>query len=167
MNESRLMIVMDDSAWTLAALHLACAMARRGEATVLLLKMVPVRHPLLLGTEFGLLNFSDDEARILRDAWATAEDYSVSLDVQLFQYVSYWSGIVDAATQFGVTAVIARIPSSPIPYWQAFHHWWLRRQLARQQQLFLALDDLKPTLVWMPSITLQNDMARLLEKNRS
>jgi hypothetical protein len=166
MNESRLMIVLDDSAWTLAALHLACAMARRGEAAVLLLKMVPVRHPLLLGTEFGLLNFSDDEARVLRDMWATAEDYAVSLDVHLFQYVSYWPGMVDAAAQLGVTAVIARIPSSPIPYWQAFHHWWLRRQLARQQQLFYALDDLEPSLVWTPSVTLQNDMVRMLEENR-
>jgi hypothetical protein len=45
-----------------------------------------------------------------------AEDYGVSLDVRLFQYASYWSGVVDAAAQLGVTAVIACIPPSPIPY---------------------------------------------------
>jgi hypothetical protein len=118
----------------------------------------------LLGTDFGWLNFSDDEARILRDMPATAEDYGVALDVQLFQYASYWSGIVDAAAQLGVTAVIARIPPSPIPYWQALHRWWLRCRLAWQQQMFYALDDLKPSLIWTPSIALQNDMARLLQK---
>ena len=166
MNESRLMIVMGEKAWTLAALHLACAMSRCSAVSLLLLKMVPVRHPLLLGTECGLLNFSDDEARVLRDMWATAEDYAVSLDVQLFQYVSYWPGMVDAAAQLGVTAVIARIPPSLIPYWRAFQHRWLRRQLARQQQLFYALDDLESSPVWTPSVTLQNDMVRMLEENR-
>ena len=167
MNESRLMIVMGNKEWTRAALHLACAVARRGEASVLLLKMVPVRHPMMLGTESGYLDFTNVEAEALDDMSATAEDYGVSLHVQLFQYASYWTGMVDAAAQLGATAVIARIPPSPIPYWQAFHHWWLRRRLARQQQLFFALDDLKPSLVWTPSITLQNDMVRLLENHRS
>jgi hypothetical protein len=47
---------------------------------------------------------------------ATAEDYGVSLDVQLFQYTNYWSGVVDAAAQLNVTAVITHVPPSRIPY---------------------------------------------------
>ena len=50
MSQSRLLLVMSDSAWTSAALHLACAMARRRQTDIVLLKMVPVRHPVLLGT---------------------------------------------------------------------------------------------------------------------
>jgi len=167
MSKTRLMIVMGDKGWTLAALHLVCAMSRRDVAEVLLLKVIPVRHPLLLGTEAGFLDFAAEDAQALEEMAATAEDYGVSLKVELFQYANYWTGMVDAAAQLGATAVIARIPSSPIPYWQAFRHWWLRRRLAHQQQLFFALDDLKPSLVWTPSITLQNDMVRLLENHRS
>lgn len=167
MNKSRLMIVMNDSAWTLAALHLACAMARRGETEVLLLKMIAVRHPSFLGTEAGFLDFATEDAQLLEEMLATAENFGLSLDVWLFQYASYWSGVVEAAAQLSVTAVIARIPASPIPYWQMFCHRWLRRRLAQQQQLFFALEELEPSLVLMPSITLQNDMTRLWEQHQS
>ncbi len=167
MKKSRLMIIVGDRAWTLAALHLACAMSRRGETEVLLLKMIPVRHPALLGTEAGFLNFGAEEVLALEEMVATAEDYSVAVNVHLFQYANYWPGIVDAAAQLGATAVIARIPPSTFPYWQAFHRWWLRHRLTRQQQLFFALEDLKPSLVWTPSITLQNDIVHRLEQHQS
>ena len=167
MKKSRLMIIMGDRGWTQAALHLTCAMSRRGAAEVALLKMVPVRHPLLLGTEDGFVDFTTEDATALEEMAATAEDYGVSLDVQLFQYTNYWSGVVDAAAQLNVTAVIAHVPPSRIPYWHDFRHWWLRRRLARQHRLFFALDDLTPSLVWTPSITLQNNMARLLEYYKS
>lgn len=167
MSESRLMIVMGERNWTQAVLHLVCAMARRSGAEVLLLKMAPVRHPLLLGAAVSLPDFTAEDIQILADLAATAEDYGVSMHVQLFQYANYWPGVVDAAAQLGTTAVLAHIPSSPIPYWHDFRRWWLRRRLAGQQQLFLALDDLTPSLVWMPSVTLQNQMAQLLEKHPS
>lgn len=167
MNEPRLLIVMGDEDWTLAALHLACAMSRCSHTEVLLLKMIPVRHPSLLGTEAGFLDFVVEDMQALAEIVAAAEDYGVPLDVQLFQYASYWSGVVDAAAQLGATAVIAHIPPSPIPYIQTFRWWWLRYRLARQQQLFFPLDDLRPSLVWTPSITLQDDMAHLLEQRQS
>lgn len=158
------MIIMGNRNWTLAALHLACAMSRRDMADVLLLKMVPVRHPLLLGTEAGSLNFTSEDASALADMAATAEDYGVSLDIRLCQYATYWRAVVDAAEQLHVTAVIVHIPHTPIPYWRDFRRWWLRRQLARQQQLLLTLDDLAPSLTWTPSVTLQDDMVRTLDR---
>jgi hypothetical protein len=162
MVDCRLMIVMGERAWTLAALHLACAMARRGEASVVLLHMVPVMHPLMLGTAAGLFNFSDDADEALLEMAETAEDYGVSLDVWLFQYAGYWSGLVNAAAQVEATAVIAQIRPSPVPYWQVFRRKWLGRRLSRQGQLFFTLDDLKPSLVLTPSLNLQNRMARQL-----
>lgn len=162
MSKSRLLIVMGDRAWTLAALHLACAMSRRSQAEVVLLKMVPVRHPLLLGTDASLLNFTPEDAGDLSDMAATAEDYGVVLDVQLCSYANYWHAVTSAAEQLGVTAVIIHIPHSPIPYWGNLRRWLLRRQLARQQQLLFALDDLTPSLTWTPSIALQDDMVCLL-----
>ncbi len=167
MKKPRLMIIVGDRAWTLAALHLACAMSRRGETEVLLLKMIPVRHPALLGTEAGFLDFGAEDAAALEEMVATAEDYGVSVNVHLFQYTNYWPGIVDAAAQVQATAVIARIPPPTFSYWQKYRRWWLRRRLARQQQLFFALEDLQPSLIWTPSITLQNDISRILEQHRA
>ena len=86
MEKTRLMIVMDKRDWTLAALHLACAMSRRAQADLLLLKMVPVRHPAQLGTETGMLDFSDEDIAALEDMAATAEDYGVSLRRLVCQY---------------------------------------------------------------------------------
>jgi hypothetical protein len=94
---------------------------------------------------------------------ATAEDYSVALDVQLYPYAN-WHAVVGAAEQLGATAVIIHIPPSPIPYWSSLRRWLLRRRLARQQQLLFTLDDLSPSLTWTPSITLQDDMIRMLGK---
>lgn len=162
MNTSRLMIVMGETKWTLAALHLACAMSRRDQAELLLLKMLPARHPLLLGTPGGSLSFTVEDAQALANMAATAEDYGISLEVRHCQYANYWNAVVDAAAQLGVTAVLVHIPASPIPYWQAIRRQWLRRQLARQRQLLLTLDDLTPSLTWTPTITLPDDMAPTL-----
>jgi hypothetical protein len=90
---------------------------------------------------------------------ATAEDYGVSVNVQLFQYANYWPGIVDAAAQLGATAVIAHIPPSTFPYWQEFRPLVAAPAAGSAAAAVFPLEDLKPSLVWTPSITLQNDMA--------
>lgn len=159
MNKSRLMIVMGDRAWTLAALHLACAMSRRDQAELLLLKMVPVRHPLLLGSPTGSSDLTAQDAAALADMTATAEDYGVSLTVEICQYANYWHGMVDAAAQLEVTAVIIHIPHSSAPYRRNFRRWLLNHQLARQGCLLITLDDLTPSLTWTPSTTLQEETA--------
>jgi len=158
MNTSRLMIVMADARWTQAALHLACAMSRREQAELLLLKMLPVRHPLLLGTAGGSLSFTAVDAQLLKLMAMTAEDYGIPLEIRHCQYANYWHAVVDAAEQLAVTAVVVHIPPSPIPYWQEYRRWWLRHQLARQRQHLLTLDDLAPSLTYAPAITLSDDI---------
>jgi hypothetical protein len=128
--------------------------------------MVPARHPLLLGTPGGSFSFSAGDAQALEDMAATAEDYGVPLAVRRCQYANYWNAVVDVAGQLGVTAVLVHIPPAPIPYWQQFRRWWLRRQLARQRQLLITLDDLSPSLTWTPSITIPDDSAALLNGRR-
>jgi hypothetical protein len=162
MGKSRLMIVMGNRAWTLAVLHLACAMSRRNQVEVVLLKMVAVRHPLSLGTVPVSLDLTREDITDLADVAATAEDYGVFIDVEVCHYANYWHAVVDTARQLQVTAVLVHIPPTPIPLWGNLRRWLLRRQLARQQQLLFTLDDLAPSLTWTPSITLQDDMARML-----
>jgi hypothetical protein len=164
MDTSHLMIVMGDKAWTLAAMHLACAISRRSQTKIVLLKMVPVRHPQLLGTDAGSINVTPEDKAALSDMAATAEDYGVSIDLHLCQYANYWHAVVDVAEQLGVTAVIIHMPSSPLPQWR---RWLLSRQLARQQQLLLTLDDLTPSLTWAPSLTLQQDIVAKLDHHHT
>ncbi|MBK8902131.1 MAG: hypothetical protein IPM53_13180 [Anaerolineaceae bacterium] len=166
MSQSRLLIVMSDLAWTSAALHLACAMSRRRQTDIVLLKMVPVRHPALLGTEAGALDFTQDDADVLKDMTATAEDYGVCLQIQVCPYANYWHALVGAAEALGVTAVIAHISPTTLPYWHHVRRWLLNRQLARQNQLLLTLDDLIPSLTWTPSLTLQHDLAVKLDRHQ-
>lgn len=131
MGDSRLMIVMGERPWTLAALHLACAMSRREQTELRLLRMTPVRHPLLLGDAAGALSVTAEDTKALADMTATAEDYGVPLAVEICRYVNYWHGVVDAAEQLGATAVIIHIPHSSFPYRSNFRRWLLNRQLAR------------------------------------
>jgi hypothetical protein len=166
MNTSRLMIVAGEKAWTLAAMHLACAIARRSGLEVTLVKMIPVQHPLYLGTSAGMLNYSGTDTRSLKDMRETAEDYAITLNVQLFQYVNFWPGVADAARQLRPTAVIAQIPASPLPYLRELRQRWLRRKLAGQGQLFFTLDELTPSISWTPSMALQNDIAHSIEQHR-
>lgn len=156
------MIVMGDRAWTLAVLHLACAMSRRNEAEVVILKMVPVRHPLQLGSTPVSMDLTREDITDLADVAATAEDYGVFLNVQICHYANYWHAVADSARQLQVTAVLVHIPPTPLPFWRNFRRWLLRYQLARQHQLLVNLEDFTPSLTWTPSITLQNDMARRL-----
>lgn len=165
MSKSRLLIVMSDPAWTSAALHLACAMSRRRQTDIVLLKMVPVRHPLLLGTEAGTLDFTPADAKALNDMAATAEDYGVGLQIEVCQFANYWHAVVGAAEALAVTAVIAHISPITLPYWHLVRRWLLDRQLARQNQLLLTLDDLTPSLTWTPSLTLQHDLAVKLDRH--
>lgn len=157
MKKNRLMIVMGEHIWTLTTLHLACALSRRRGAEIILVKMVPVRHPLLLGTPAGSMSFTSEDAAVLEDLTATAEDYGVALDIQLCQYANYWAAVVDAAAQLNAAAVITHIPHLPLPYWHYFRRWWLRHQLARHQQKLLLIEELTPTLTWTPSLTWQEE----------
>lgn len=142
MTESRLIIVMDDRKWTSNALHKACALSRRSGAGIVLLKMVPVRHPLMLGDYAGYMDLSFNDTRALEEMAATAEDYGVPLDVRVFPYASYWPGIVDAAEQLRATVVVARVPPSHIPFWQKVRHGLLLRRLARQRQMLWGPEEL-------------------------
>ncbi|MEZ4592671.1 MAG: hypothetical protein R3D55_16225 [Chloroflexota bacterium] len=167
MSKSRLLIVMGDPAWSMAALHLACAMSRHRQTEIVLLKMVPVRHPVLLGTEAGTLNLTPEQAENLKDMAATAEDYGVCLQIQVCPYANYWPAVVGAAEMLVVTAVIIHIPHTALPYWHRVRRWLLYHQLARQNQLLLTLDDLTPSLTWTPSLTLQHDLAVRLERHHA
>lgn len=155
MNQCRLLLIVGEREWTMTAVHLACAMSRRNQTEVVLLNMMPVRHPLLLGTDASDLLFTAVDAATLAEMAATAEDYGVPLTVHRFAYANYWPAIVDAAEQLNVTAVIAHIPPSPLPYWTQIRRWWLQRQLTHHHQQLLTLEDLTPSLTWTPSITWQ------------
>lgn len=162
MKNTRLMIVMGEKAWTQAALHLACAMSRRSQVELLLLQMVPVKNPVLLGTTAGSLNLTPEDALGLAEMTATAEDYGVVLVAHQCQYANYWPAVVDAAMQLEATAVIVKMPSALFSPWQMLCRRLLHRRLARQGQLLITLDDLAPSLTWVPSITLQDDMTSKL-----
>jgi hypothetical protein len=112
------------------------------------------------------LDLTREDITDLADVAATAEDYGVFLDVRVCHYANYWHSVVDMAKQLEVTAVLVHIPNTPIPFWGNLRRWLLRRQLAQQQQLLVTLDDLTPSLTWTPSITLQDDMARMLGRMR-
>ena len=156
MPSTRIMIILGERPWTMQALHLACAMARRQEVTIVLVKMTPVIHPLLLGTEAGSLAFSWQDAQDLQDFAATAEDYGVAMQVEICQYANFIHAVVDAAEQLEITAVFATIPDGHFPPWSHLQRWWLRLQLTWHNHQLYTLEQTGGKLEWAPAILLSD-----------
>jgi hypothetical protein len=152
LDTSSIMVQIDEPAWTSAALHLACAVARTSCYELILIKMVPVSHVGWLGTEFGNLNFTETDRRLIQDCSATAEDYGVPFSTELYQYVTLSEAIVDAAQYFNARIVIASLPQYKLPFWRTFLTWRMRRQLAKQRRLLYTLDKTYPNEQLLPQI---------------
>jgi hypothetical protein len=139
---SSILVQIGEPAWTSAALHLACAVARTHCYELILIKMVPVSHAGWLGTEFGNLNFTETDRRLIQDCSATAEDYGVPFSTELYQYMTLSEAIVDAAQDFNARIVIASLPQYKLPFWRKFLMWRMRCQLTKQRRLLYTLDRL-------------------------
>ena len=114
------------------AVHAACQTARRQDALLAFVVMVPVAHPSWLGTDLGQTDLPSHLSRAQRQATATAEDYGLECAVTRYQYTTWAEGTAQAAELFGATLLIAARPRRALPGWSATEAWLLRRQLSRQ-----------------------------------
>jgi len=150
-----ILVQMTEKQWTMPALHLACALARNTQAQIILLQLMPVAHASYLGTQFGYTAPTPQELDDIDEYKATAEDYGITLTIQPMQCLTPLDAVVDAAGQLNADAVFAYVPKSPIPYWQKFQKWTLRRRLsAANRQLFM-LDKSDEMNGRLPTITVR------------
>ena len=146
------MVQVTDHPRTLEALHFACALACRKNSRVVLVKMVPVPHIGLLGTELGYLNFTGSDAEEISGYQTIAEAYGVEVEICLFQYVSLVEAIEEVADQLAAHVIFAALPHSPLPYGDRFQAWRLRHHFERHHcQLYLLAHEGKHAH-WTPSI---------------
>src|SRR5207248_3083715 len=136
-----IMVQIGEPKWTLAALHLASAVARTNGDALILVKMIPVSHVGWLGTEFGYRNFTEADRRLLKDYAATAEDYGVASSVELYQYAILSDAIADAAEYVNARIIFATLPHYKLPFWRRFLIWRLHARLKRQGRLLYVLDE--------------------------
>jgi hypothetical protein len=123
---------------TLEAVHLASAMARVQQATLVLVEMVAVSQPAWLGTELGEIGRTERTRREMESYRTVAEEYEVPAVVQPFQYITLLGAISDAADYVDARWVFAVLPKSAIPLWHRFQVWLLRQRLSNQgRQLVL------------------------------
>lgn len=153
MSETRYIVVLGEQSWTLRAVHLACALARRSEGQVVLLKMVPVKHPIQLGTPAGRLNLTDADRQALRDFGATAQDYGVEFRLQICHYAAYLSGVTDAAEQLAASAVFHQPLTGRVRAWEQLKTGRLKRALARRGCSLYSLEQAERQLTWTPAVT--------------
>src|SRR2546428_56721 len=120
MDTQSIMVQITDRRWTLAAMHLACALARPCGAEVALVKMVPVQHVGWLGTDLGYLRLTLDDRKDMTDYETITEDYGVPSSRHFYQYATLPGAIVDAAEYVNAGVVFATLPTSIIPFWRKF-----------------------------------------------
>lgn len=132
-----IMVQISDHGWTLETMHCACLLARNTPARVVLVKLIPVQHISWLGTEWGQVNFTDQDRAEFAHYQATVEDYGVEFAPLLFQYVTLAEAIAQAAEYVNAQIVFAKLPQSVIPFWTRFQRWSLSRQFARQNRQWI------------------------------
>jgi hypothetical protein len=147
-----IMVQMTDGERTLEALHLACALAHAKQDTVALVKMVPVQHIGLLGTELGFMNLTDADCKEMADFEAVAKHYGVEVEAHPFQYATLAEGVAQAADYVDARIVFASLPTSVVPYWYRVQCWILRRQLARHDRQLYLLERDSGSAHWSPAI---------------
>lgn len=114
------------------AIHAACQIARRDDAMLALVAMVPVAHPGWLGSPLGDAALPPSIGRLQRQALVTAEDYGVFCAVTRYPYTTWAEGMAQAAELWGAATLIAARPRRALPGWNVIEAWLLRRQLTRQ-----------------------------------
>ncbi|MBL8155389.1 MAG: hypothetical protein JNM70_14490 [Anaerolineae bacterium] len=150
-----ILVQMSEKAWTMQALHLACALARNSTAKLVLARLIEVQHYSYLGTPFGNSDPTPQEYDDIQEYAATAEDYGVELTVRMMQCANPLEAMADAADHLDSAVVFAHIPSSRIPYWAEIQTWLLKRRLAAgQRQLFTLARPPQPE-TYAPSITVE------------
>lgn len=150
-----ILVQMSDKQWTMQAVHLACALARHQQVAVILLHLMPARHPSYLGTPFGDTPPTWQESTDMRDYAATAEDYGIELRLQPMQYVNWLDAVSEAADQLDAAVVFAHILPGRIPYWRRFQRWNLQRQLAAAHRQLVTLDPTQGKPESLPAVTIR------------
>jgi hypothetical protein len=143
MRAANLMVIVGERPWTEQAIHLACTLARQHKGTISLVNLVPVRHPLMLGTDAAYLNFTAEDEAKLRDLAATIEDYNVPYTVYVCGYASYQNAVKQFADTLDAAVVFAAPPSGSFPLWSQVQTWLsaftLAHNLARHGHLLFTL----------------------------
>jgi hypothetical protein len=151
--DSKVLVVLDEPEWTLGAIHLACAVVRSRGGKVVLLQMVPVRHPTYLGSDLAYLDFTFEQQRRLSEYQLLTSDYGVDFSVCVLPYDTYAGSLVDAAEQLGATVVFARFHRHWIPGWDALDRWWVERSLAHHGRELHTLEPPDGDAGWTPQLT--------------
>jgi hypothetical protein len=150
----RIAVILGKPAWTAKAIHLACALAHSQRREVVLVSLVPVQHPMDLGTAGGYLNFGRREQREVREWMAIARDYGAPCKWCVSQYASYVGGVVGVAARLEAAIVLAEPIHSWLPLWGRFQEWRLREVLAEAGRSLETLQPARPGSPELPYINL-------------
>lgn len=122
-----IMVQMSDYAWTMEAMHYACALARNLEGQVILLRLSYINNPGLLGWQ--VLPPTPYEYEEMKEYAAVAEDYGIAFSAQPMQFVSLIGALVQASAGLEACVLFAHLPPSRFSFWHKFRLWQLKHQL--------------------------------------
>jgi hypothetical protein len=153
-SKKRVVVILGQPDWTAKAIHLACAPAHSSQSEVVLVKMIPVQHPMNLGAADGYINFSRQEQKQAREWMTIAQSYGAPCSLYVYQYASYVGGIVGVAASLDATTVLAQPYKSLLPLWSRFQQWRLREALAECGRSLQTLEQPEPQSNQVPYINL-------------
>lgn len=125
-----ILVRVEEPQWTWAALHDACALARKQGGRVVLLHLMRVQHIAHLGTA-DCAPLTPQTIRDLQACTDMAAAYGIQCEAQVYQSYDLFGALCEAAVHWEAVAVFARLPHSMIPFWSECRHELLRYRLAR------------------------------------
>jgi hypothetical protein len=150
----RITVILGKPDWTAKAIHLACALAHSQRREVVLVRLVPVQHPMDLGTAGGYVNFGRREQQEARKWMAIAREYGAPCELCVYQYASYIGGVVGVAAKLEAAIVLVEPIHSWLPLWGRFQEWRLREVLAEDGRSLEMLKPAQPGSQELPYINL-------------
>ena len=159
-----ILVQSSEYSWTLQAMHLACAMAHDNHSQVILLGLAYVPHPGCLGTEFWHTTLTQQDVYLFSKCGAIAEQYQVDFRFEFIQCVTTAGALVTAADDFFADVIFACVSPSPVPFWQKYQIWNLKRQLLRVDCQLLALNKPADSLSHFSIINVMHPSGQISKK---
>ncbi|MCL4254010.1 MAG: hypothetical protein KJ043_09545 [Anaerolineae bacterium] len=145
-------VVISEFAWTVKAMHLACALARNTQAPLMLLDFRMTKNVGLLGMGISYNAPTIQEYAERKDYLMIAEDYGVLTTLQPVEYESFSDALVQMVELFEPQTIFAALPKSVIPFFSPMQLRAVRRQLGYLNCKLYTLNETNNQEVLLPQM---------------
>ncbi len=126
---SKIIVQLENGAWTTRAMHLACSIAHQTGSEIVLLQLVEVTNIGTLGAGFDDIPGSAESYSLARECEQIAAQYHVPVALERMEYATRFDALAQAAEALEASALFAPMAQSRFSAVNRLNLWNLTRKL--------------------------------------